>query len=340
MAKILVSIISYGEKDLRSTVLHCYENSSNKENLFFSIVDEQPATDDFSSFPEIPESQILYRTYDTSEYRGILWARDLTTQVPVDYRFVLYICGHTRFAPGWDAIAARELHKAKKKSATGKAVLTYCQADFSVTETSNFDTINTYNGRNKNVFHQPGCLSSLIPGYGFPGAAWVPEGEEVHEGCWLHFTWAFAEKSFVDEVPLRPDINFHAEEPYMTVLAWCRGWRFFATPKLTSWHQMHKKYPDEKHVRIATHRPWADKNKDAFWANSNHSVKQLNELLSGRVSGKYGDVEKKKVLEFCSFSGLDRKWTQYDPNYDALNALRHGHELRFSPIIPYEKTIG
>lgn len=338
MQRILVSIISYGEKDLRSTVLHCYEQAKNKKDILFSIVDEQPTDEEFSYFSEIPEEQIIYRKYDTSEYRGILWARDITTRTNFDYDYILYICGHERFAEDWDVHTIYEYQKALKKSETGKAVLTYCQADFSVTETSNFDPTQTYAGRTTNVYHPPGTLSKVVPGYGFPGAFRVPGNEDVHEGCWLHFTWCFAAKQFVEEVPLYPEINFHAEEPYMGVLAWCRGWRFFATPKLLSWHQVHKKYPDEKHVRIDTHRPWADSNKAAFWQQSDASMLRLNELLSGRATGPYGEVKWEQVLEYCCFSGLSTQWTRFDANYDKLELPRHGQHLKHRPVVKYEKV--
>jgi hypothetical protein len=338
MPKILVSIISYGEKDLASTVAHCYENAKNKQDVLFSIVDEQPREDGFSSFPEVPAAQMLYRKYDTSAYRGILWARDMTTRTHFDYDYILYICGHERFAEDWDVATLEEYEKAVAKSSTGKAVLTYCQADFSVTETSNFDPTTTFSGRTRNVFHYPNTLQFLTPGYGFPGAANVPDDGDVHEGCWLHFTWCFASKQFVEEVPLNPEINFHAEEPYMGVLAWCRDWRFFATARLLSWHQVHKKYPDEKHVRIDTHRPWADNNKKAFWKQSNDSLLKLNKLLSGKMGGKYGGVTWEKVLEYCCFSGLNTKWTQHNPNYDKLSLPRHGQHLKDRPIVRYEKV--
>lgn len=177
----------------------------------------------------------------------------------------------------------------------------------------------------------------FVPGYNFPIANNVPEDGDVHEGFWIHFTWCFADKSYVQEVPLDPEINFHAEEPYVTIQSWCRGWRFFATSKLLSWHQMEKKYPDEKHTRIATHRPWADKNKNDFWNQSDQSLLKLNKLLSGKLKGKYGNISKEDVLLFCCESGMQTKWTEYNENYHKLPYLRHGQTLKDKEIIKYEK---
>jgi len=152
MATILVSIISYGEKQLRETILDCFDKKSNKNKILFSIVDEQENKLDFCNLDFLKKEEVIYRKFNTINYRGILWARNLTTIVDYKYDYILYICGHTRFAENWDELTIQEYQKCKKK--TDKAVLTYCQADFSVTTASNFDINKTYNGRTKNVFHR------------------------------------------------------------------------------------------------------------------------------------------------------------------------------------------
>jgi hypothetical protein len=330
MSKILISIIAYKEKDLTGTVKDAYEKAKNKDRLLFSIVDET-FIGKHSDLSFIPDDQIIYRKYDLSEYRGILWARNLTTKVDFDYDYILYICAHTRFAENWDEVTILEHKKAVEKTNSNRVLITHCQADFSINE--NNDVVkNGPEDRTLNI-HTPKFSEDFMLGYWFPVAYNVPIDEDVHEHYWVHFTWCFGTKQFVEEVPLDPDINFNAEEPYVTIQSWCRGWRMFGSSKLLSWHHRVRKYPEELQPRHLTHRPWVDQNKQKYWEQSDLSMLKLNLLLSGNLKGIYGDITKEQVLEFCQKSNLNIKNTEYNPNYDKLDLYQHCKTLRNTPPI-------
>jgi hypothetical protein len=297
--------------------------------LYFSIVEEH-YPDKYADLSFIPEDQIRYEKYDLSEYRGILWARNRTTEIDIEYDYILYICGHTRFSQSWDMKALTEYEKAKKKSETGKAILTFCGPDFAYNPdwTINFG----YVERRKNIYspqlatsYSPAFEGPMVwtPGYWFPQGQSVPEGDDVIENYWVHFTWCFAEKAFVDEVPLDPFMNFNGEEPYVTVQSWCRGWRMFATPVILGYHHFKRLYPDSDKPKHETDSTYTDDKKDVHWKNSDESMIKLNLLLSGNLKGKYGDISLEQVLEFCEKSGMNKKWTEYNPNYHKVKGYQH-----------------
>lgn len=326
--KILVSIISYKEGDLIGTVLDCYNKAKNKQDLMFSIVEEH-YPEFYSDLSFVPDNQMLYSKFDLSEYRGILWARDLTTkQVSVDYDYVLFICGHTRFEQDWDATCLLEYTKAKNKSETGKAVLTFCPPDF---EYNDDWSIKYKNRVETNLYHpsiegydpRSQSPSDFIPGYWFPIGHVPPEDEDVHENYWVHFTWCFSEKSYVDEVPLDPEMNFNGEEPYISLQSWGRGWRMFATSKIFSYHHLSRKYPGEQLSRYNTARPWADDKKKDHWEHSRRAMLKLNMLFSGKLEGKYGDISLETAQSYCKKSGISLKWTEYNPEYDKIDGYQH-----------------
>jgi len=327
--KTLVSIISYKEGDLKGTILDCYSKAKNKEDLFFSIVEEH-YPDFYSDLSFVPEEQILYRKFDLSEFRGILWARDLTTkEIPFEYDYVLFICGHTRFEQDWDITCLSEYAKAKAKSETGKAILTFCGPDFEYNDNwsikykdkvkSNIYHANLSKGFDPRIQSE----SEFIPGYWFAKANRVPEDEDVHEGYWVHFTWCFADKSYVDEVPLDPEMNFNGEEPYLALQSWGRGWRMFATSKIFYYHHFLRQYPGEQKSRFETARPWADDKKKDYWEHSRKAMLKLNLLFSGKLEGKYGDIPLEVTQEYCRKSGINLKWTEYDPDYDKIDGYQH-----------------
>jgi hypothetical protein len=75
-------------------------------------------------------------------------------------------------------------------------------------------------------------------------------------------------------------------------------------------------------------------NKDAFWKQSDDSMLKLNLLLSGRLTGIYGDIPKESVEEYCKMSGMDHRICEYNPNYNNLGIPRHAEDFRLlEPII-------
>jgi hypothetical protein len=323
--KILVSMIAYREKYLAESVRSCYEEAANPENLIFSIVSEQYSENLHADLSFIPSKQLIYKKLDLSEYRGVLWSRNETTKVNVDYDYILYTCGHNRFAPDWD-VEAIKAHKNAKILAT-KPLITFIGPDYLVKEDGKI-SIESKEGVTVNMY-RPNFSKEYVPGYSFPDFAPVPstDGSLVEER-YLQFSWVFAPKSFVDEVPLDPDMNYHGEEIYVSVQSWCRGWRFFASPVVMYYHDTYKEYPGELLSRMSTHRPWSDGNKDAFWEQSDKSMLKLNKLLSGRLDAPYGEISKELVLNYCEFSGLNPRWTEADENYDKLTAPRHAQDFR------------
>jgi hypothetical protein len=318
-------MIAYREKNLARSVKNCYESADNPENLYFSIVAEQESEDLHDSLSFIPSNQITYRKYDLSEYRGVLWSRNKTTKIQTDYDYILYTCGHNLFVSGWDTSVLEEYQKAAGKSK--KAIITVAGPNFHYDANSSIvqdAQVNEY---------RPSLKSDYVPGYGFPLQLDVPDTEDVIEDTYIQFSWVFAPKKYVEEVPLDPDMNYHGEEIFVTVQSWCRGWRFFTTSKILYYHDTYKEYPGEEQSRMTTHRPWSDSNKDAFWEQSDRSMRRLNELLSGNLTGTYGNISKNDVLEYCKFSGLNKKWCEYNLDYDKIDHKRHAEDFRSKPAI-------
>lgn len=326
-SKILVSMIAYRERYLAESVRDCWEKADYPERLLFSVVSEQHLSELHANLDFIPADQIIYRKYDLSEYRGVLWSRSKTTDVSFEYDYILFTCGHNKFAQSWDSLVIEEHHKATEYS--DKAILTFAAPELFYD--SNGNAI-LESDRGKRANHFRGKLDeTYVPGYGWSSQKEVPQTNDVVEEIYLQYSWVFGPKKYVDEVPLDPDINYHAEEIYMTIQTWCRGWRMFATPVIMYYHDTEKRYPGEDLSRMDTHRPWSDINKDAFWAQSDASMIKLNQLLSGTLEGKFGGISSEHVKAYCNFSGLNPKWCEPNPNYNSIKLRRHAEDFRDMP---------
>jgi hypothetical protein len=335
--KILVSIIAYKEADLAGTVRDCYDKAKNKDSLIFSIVEENDPSL-FSNLDFIPSDQLIYKKFDLSTYRGILWARDLTTKNNAEYDYVLYMCGHTRFEKDWDEVCVNAYKNILTENKIEKAIISFHAPLFAVNEDGSLE-FEKNPGPKVNIYYPRLDTTKdfgyeFAPGYWFPEAAEVPRDKSFTESYWINFTWCFASKDFVSEVPFDRSIGWTAEEIYCSVQAWCKGWRIFAIPNIIYRHHTVRKYPGDKDIRNNTHRPWADKNKDAYWENVDYSILKLNRLLSSRLNpDDTFFIDRSKILEYCDQSGLNPKYTEYDPEYHKLDKYQQNKHLREAPPV-------
>lgn len=328
--KILVSMVAYREKRLTESVKSCYENARHPENLFFSIVSEQYSDDLHADLSFIPKEQIVYKKYDLSEFKGVLWSRARTMENDFEYDHVLVTCGHNLFTKNWDEESFIELEKAKSKTNDGKAILAFCGPEFEFNQDGSLKIDDVSTGRTKNMYHQKLDSDTYVPGHGWPNIVKVPEDGDIHEAVYFQASYVFGERAYFDELPFQDDINYHVEEIYITVKTWCAGWRIFATSKILYLHDTSKQYPDNNFEELAaTRRPWTDQHKNAFWKQSDESMIKLNDLLSGK-----SELDIEQVLAYCDFSGLNKKWCEYMPNFDKMDAeigYRLGYDIRFEP---------
>jgi hypothetical protein len=313
--KLLVSMVAYRERQLERSVRSCYENAENPQDLMFSIVSEQYSEDMHADLSFIPENQIIYKKYDLSEFRGVLWSRAKTMENNFDYDHVLATCGHNLYTKNWDTVSLRELQKAKNKTNDNKAILAFCGPEFEYNQDYSLNIDHVSTGRTSNYYHKKFDGDVYVPGHGWPDVVKVPKDGDVHECVYLQASYIFGERQYFDELPFEPNIGYQAEEIYMTIKTWAAGWKMFATSEVVYLHDTGKRYPDNNFEMLAwTRRPWLDINKVAYWKQSDESMILLNKLLSGKA-----EVPLNKVLEYCEFSGMDKKWCEYMPDFDKMD---------------------
>lgn len=97
---IFVSIASYRDPLLKSTVESLLSNCSDINRLRIVICEQNSPDDDFSLKPIYPGTKILRMSYKKA--RGPCWARYLIQQEWKSEEYYLQIDSHTRFVKDWD----------------------------------------------------------------------------------------------------------------------------------------------------------------------------------------------------------------------------------------------
>lgn len=305
--KILISIVNYCDPEFYSTVKSLWETSKNKNNIYFSLVSEDIVEYDFAF---IPESQIIYRHFDTSVYRGGLgWARNLATIVEFDYDLFIQFDSHTYGSDGWDDKAI-ELYNAISKK-IDKFIIAYAPANYEILENGNinFDVYNL-------ISMYAEKYENLIPGFSFPEYK-VLQYKELQKSFWATCCYLLAPKKWVDEVGISKEESFNTEEICLSIRTYAKGWNIYSCGTRDVFHHMSHKQKDGSITR-ATLRPWADDRKEDYWAHVEKSTNRLSLLMSGNL-----DVDKKKVEEFFEYTGISKKYLEFIPDYSSHTIIEN-----------------
>jgi hypothetical protein len=299
--KLLVSVVNYCDPEFYSTIKSLWETAQNKDELYFSLVSEDTQLYDFSF---IPESQIVYRHYDTSIYRGgLCWARNLATQVEFEYDFFIQFDSHTYGSEGWD-VKGLEIYKELGKE-KNKFIIAYGPANYEILENGdidfNFEPVVSMSAQ---------YYTEMIPGFKFPGYKVLQEKELVRS-FWATCCYLLAPKSWVDEVGISAEESFNTEEICLSIRTYAKDWEIYSYGSRDTFHHISHKQPNGVVTRQDL-RPWADDRKEDYWAHVEKSTGRLSLLMSGQL-----DVKKEKVEEFFEHTGISKKYLEFIPDYSS-----------------------
>jgi hypothetical protein len=299
MSKILVSVVNYCDPEFLFTIKSLWESAENKDDLIFSIVSEDTENYDLSF---IPESQIIYRHYDLSEYRGgLCWARNLASKVEADFDYFIQFDSHTYAHPGWDK-KALEFYKSLPQNE--KKIISYCPADYEIMTDGSIEVDEVY--PNKATIASD--FTTLIPGFSFPTYQIIPDAI-LQTGYWVTCCYLFAPKEWLLDVGISPTSSFNTEEFKLSLKTYALGWKVYAKAARDVFHHSSHRQPNGTITRRDL-RPWSDERKSKYWNHVKQETNDLSMLMSGQK-----EIPLEKVQEFFEVTGISKKYLNYIEDY-------------------------
>jgi len=301
---IFISIASYQDPLLVSTIFSAYNNARNKDELVFSICDQ---SDDGIKVEEIGfVDQIHYEHVNPLFSKGPCWARHRAQNFFNDEDFFLQIDSHTQFAPNWDVIFIDQLNKiASTTSDDGyfeKPIITAYPRSFEVVDFDKgvfalnmgdkFTQVIMYR---KDGLFSSGSFSRQI---GMPTKyADITHAILMAAGC------IFTRGSFVKEIPYDPNYYFYGEELSMALRAFTRGFSLFHIPDAPVFHL----YTDTSNIPRKLHwDPEDDDGRVTKWTElDKKSLSRLDDLFAGRVESPMGLGIERTLKDYAFLSGVD-----------------------------------
>ena len=301
---IFISIASYQDPLLVSTIFSAYQNASDKDALVFGVCDQSDNPDNILGIEFA--KQIHYDHVDPLFAKGPCWARHRAQSFFQDEDYFLQIDSHTQFLPGWDVKFINELNKIESISASSdyflKPIITSYPRSFEVLDfEKGLFRLNTGDKHTQVITYRKDSLfsrGSFSRQIGIPTKSLdITHAYLMAAGC------IFARGSFVKEIPYDGNYYFYGEELSMALRAFTNGYSFFHIPDVPLFHL----YTDLSNIPRKLHwDPEDDKDRAIKWNElEKKSLDRLDDLFAGKIEDSMGLGEKRSLNDYANLSGID-----------------------------------
>ena len=303
---IFISIASYQDPLLVSTIFSAYENAENKNDLVFSICDQ---SDNAIKVNEIIFSdQIHYDHVDPLFSKGPCWARHRAQSFFNEEDFFLQVDSHTQFAPKWDSIFIKQLEKISANQEIDeyfkKPIITSYPRSFKVLDfEKGLFELNTGDKHTQVITYRK---DSLFLKGSFSRQIGIPtKHTDITHAILLAAGCIFTNGAFVKEIPYDPNYYFYGEELSLAMRAFTNGYSFFHIPDVPLFHL----YTDTSDIPRKLHWDPEDDQKRAIkWTElDKKSLNRLDDLFADKVEEPLCLGKERSLEDYALISGIDLK---------------------------------
>ena len=303
---IFISIASYQDPLLVSTIFSAYENAENKNDLIFSICDQSDSTIDIN---EITFSdQIHYDHVDPLFSKGPCWARHRAQSFFNEEDFFLQVDSHTQFAPKWDSIFIKQLEKISANQEIDeyfkKPIITSYPRSFKVLDfEKGLFELNTGDKHTQVITYRK---DSLFLKGSFSRQIGIPtKHTDITHAILLAAGCIFTKGAFVKEIPYDPNYYFYGEELSLAMRAFTNGYSFFHIPDVPLFHL----YTDTSDIPRKLHwDPEDDQKRAVKWTElDKKSLNRLDDLFTDKVEEPLSLGKERSLDDYALISGIDLK---------------------------------
>ncbi len=303
---IFISIASYQDPLLVSTIFSAYENAENKNDLIFSICDQSDNTIDINGVTF--SDQIHYDHVDPLFSKGPCWARHRAQSFFNEEDFFLQVDSHTQFAPKWDSIFIKELEKISANQEIDeyfkKPIITSYPRSFKVLDfEKGLFELQTGDKHTQVITYRK---DSLFLKGSFSRQIGIPtKHTDITHAILLAAGCIFTKGAFIKEIPYDPNYYFYGEELSLAMRAFTNGYSFFHIPDVPLFHL----YTDTSDIPRKLHwDPEDDQKRAVKWTElDKKSLNRLDDLFADKVEEPLSLGKERSLEDYALISGIDLK---------------------------------
>ena len=303
---IFISIASYQDPLLVSTIFSAYENAENKNDLIFSICDQSDNTIDINGITF--SDQIHYDHVDPLFSKGPCWARHRAQSFFNEEDFFLQVDSHTLFAPEWDSIFIKQLEKISANQEIDeyfkKPIITSYPRSFKVLDfEKGLFELHTGDKHTQVITYRK---DSLFLKGSFSRQIGIPtKHTDITHAILLAAGCIFTKGAFIKEIPYDPNYYFYGEELSLAMRAFTNGYSFFHIPDVPLFHL----YTDTSDIPRKLHwDPEDDQKRAVKWTElDKKSLNRLDDLFADKVEEPLSLGKERSLEDYALISGIDLK---------------------------------
>ena len=303
---IFISIASYQDPLLVSTIFSAYENAEYKNDLIFGICDQSDNSINVNGITF--SDQIHYDHVDPLFSRGPCWARHRAQSFFNEEDFFLQVDSHTQFAPKWDSIFIKQLKKISANQEIDeyfkKPIITSYPRSFKVLDfEKGLFELNTGDKHTQVITYRK---DSLFLKGSFSRQIGIPtKHTEITHAILLAAGCIFTKGDFIKEIPYDPNYYFYGEELSLAMRAFTHGYSFFHIPDVPLFHL----YTDTTDISRKLHwDPEDDQKRAVKWTElDKKSLNRLDDLFADKVEEPLCLGKERSLEDYALISGIDLK---------------------------------
>ena len=303
---IFISIASYQDPLLVSTIFGAYGNAKDKDELIFSICDQSDVPINISDLAFV--NQVRYEHVDPLFSKGPCWARHRAQSFYRGEDYFLQIDSHTQFLPDWDVLFKKAFIEIESMGVSdgyfAKPIITSYPRSFQVIDfDKGYFELNTGDKHTQVITYRE---DSLFSRGSFSRQIGVPTQNTENTHAYLMAAGCiFTRGRFIEEIPYDPNYYFYGEELSMALRAFTHGFSFFHIPDVPLFHL----YTDVSNVPRKLHwDPDDDKNRAIKWHElEQRSLDRLDDLFAGNIDAPMGLGAERSLEDYAVISGIDLK---------------------------------
>jgi hypothetical protein len=277
MSTIFISVASYRDPELQSTLIDMIEKAEKPGRLHIGII-YQGTDRERPDFSFLPKYSLV--SMHPREARGVGFARSKAMSLYQGETYFLQIDSHMRFVQDWDRLAISQLEAAQALT-KNRVILSSFPAPYSlegkttVIHTKKVGDWAVVPTKQKVILRKSKEWGAERVDFEDQSLSLPEQSNTILAG----FIFTYGE--IVKEIPYDPDISFFGEEVCFAARAWTRGWDIYSPSITIAYHFYH---------RGGFKKVWNDNNiREISWSELQQiSYEKQKKVLCGIEKGQYG----------------------------------------------------
>jgi hypothetical protein len=293
MSTIFISVASYRDPELESTLIDMVEKAEKPGRLHIGII-YQGTDRERPDFSFLPKYSLV--SMHPREARGVGFARSKAMSLYQGETYFLQIDSHMRFVQDWDRLAISQLEAAQALT-ENRVILSSFPAPYSlegkttVIHTKQVGDWAVVPTKQKAILRKSKEWGAERVDFEDQSLSLPEQSNTVLAG----FIFTYGE--IVKEIPYDPEISFFGEEICFAARAWTRGWDIYSPSTIIAYHFYH---------RGGFKKVWNDNNiREISWSELQQiSYEKQKRVLCGIEKGQYGLGANRTVQAYETMVGF------------------------------------